>query len=232
MKKNDIITAIKKNKDKKMKINLNEIYAKLEAWRDERKITAQSQKEGYLVNVMEELGELAGALRCYEQIKEFLNKNKGKMCGYQYHKHSLMLIEAEHGIIDALCDIAIFTINAGADSNYKPQTLDTYEKDEIITRDVNYRLKNLLTDCGAFNIHSCYCGGDLLDILTDCAKLCEHYGFNFEIAMRETIKEISSRTGSYDEKAKKWVKDTSDEARKKWYRANYELARIEKEKTN
>ena len=91
---------------------------------------------------------------------------------------------------------------------------------------MNYRLKNLLTDCGAFNIHSCYCGGDLLDILTDCAKLCEHYGFNFEIAMLETIKEISSRTGSYDEKAKKWVKDASDEARAKWYQADYELARI------
>ena len=41
-------------------------------------------------------------------------------------------------------------------------------------------------------------------------------------------KEISSRTGAYDENAKKWVKDTSDEARAKWYKANYELARIEK----
>ena len=208
-----------------MKINLNEIYAQLKAWRHERGITAESQKTGYLVNVMEELGELAGALRCYEQIKEFLNKNKGGMCGYQHHKHSLMLIEAEHEIIDALCDISVFTINAGADSNYKPQTIDTHEKDEIITRDVNYRLKNLITDCGAFNIHSCYCGGDLLDILTDCAKLCEHYGFNFQIAMDETIKEISSRTGSYDENAKKWVKDESDEARAKWYKADYEKAR-------
>ena len=41
-------------------------------------------------------------------------------------------------------------------------------------------------------------------------------------------KEISSRTGAYDENAKKWVKDESDEAKAKWYQANYELARIEK----
>ena len=191
-----------------MKINLNEIYAKLEAWRAERKITADSQKEGYIINIMEEFGELSQALRGLQ----FENVRK----------------TAEHEIIDALCDIAIFTINAGADSNYKPQTLDTYEKDEIITRDVNYRLKNLISDCGAFNIYSCYCGGDLLDILTDCAKICEYYGFNFEIAMLETIKEISSRTGSYNEATKKWEKDTSDEARKKWYSANYELARIKK----
>ena len=37
---------------------------------------------------------------------------------------------------------------------------------------------------------------------------------------------MSSRTGAYDEKAKKWVKDASDEAKAKWYKANYELARI------
>lgn len=54
------------------------------------------------------------------------------------------------------------------------------------------------------------------------------YGFNFEIAMLETIKEISSRTGSYDEASKKWIKDTSDEAKSKWYKADYEKARIKK----
>ena len=198
-----------------MKIKLNKIYAKLEAWRSERKITAQSQKEGYIINIMEEFGELAAALRDYEKSSVTKQDAAKKQ-------------KAEHEIIDALCDIAVFTINAGADSNYKPQTIDTNERDEIVTQCANYSLKNLLTDCGAFNIYSCYCGGDLLDILTDCAKLCEIYGYNFEIAMLETIKEISSRTGSYDEKAKKWIKDESDEARAKWYSANYELARIKK----
>ena len=77
-----------------MTINLSEIYAGLEAWRDERHISVESQKEGYLVNVLEELGE------------------------------------------------------------------------------------------------------------------------------------ISSRTGAYDEASKKWIQDTSPEARSKWYKANYELARV------
>lgn len=198
-----------------MKINLEQIYAGLKAWREGRGITAQSQKEGYLVNIMEEFGELATALREYERFSK---------PSYPYPKNKKY---AEHGIIDALCDIAIFTINAGADSNYKPQTIDTNERDEIVTQCANYSLKNLLTDCGAFNIYSCYCGGDLNDVLTDCAKLCELYGFNFEIAMLETIKEISSRTGSYDEVSKKWVKDESDEAKAKWYQADYEKARIE-----
>ena len=195
-----------------MKIYLSKIYSELEAWRNERKITAKSQKEGYIINVMEEFGELSAALRLFEKSKS-VNDSHELKC-------------AEHFIIDAICDIAVLTINAGADSNYKPQTLDTNEKDEIITRDANSSLKRLLSNCGEFNIYSCYCGGDLLDILTGCAKICEIYGFNFEIAMLETIKEISSRTGSYNEATKKWIKESSDEARAKWYQANYELARI------
>ena len=31
-----------------------------------------------------------------------------------------------------------------------------------------------------------------------------------------------------DEKAKKWVKDESNEAKSRWYQADYEKARIEK----
>ena len=183
-----------------MKIKLNKIYAQLEAWRAERKITAESQKEGYLRNVMEEFGELAAGLRNYDSW----SKCDLRFC--QIHKEM-----AEHDIIDALCDIAIFTINAGADirDEYKPLSIDT---------------TNTFSD---FNCLLLYTSTfDFKKILLNCAVLCEHYGFNFEIAMLETIKEISSRTGSYDEKAKKWIKDTSDEARKKWYSANYELARI------
>ena len=174
-----------------MKIKLNEIYAKLEAWRAERKITAESQKEGYIINIMEELGELSQALRGLEI--ESVRKT------------------AEHEIIDALCDIAVFTINAGADirDEYKPLSIDT---------------ANTFSD---FNCLLLYTSTfDFKKILLNCAVLCEHYGYNFEIAMLETIKEISSRTGSYDEKAKKWIKDESDEARAKWYQADYEKARI------
>lgn len=195
-----------------MKINLNEIYAQLKAWRHERGITAESQKEGYIVNVMEELGELATALREYERFSK---------PSYPYPKNKKY---AEHGIIDALCDICVFTINAGADvdDNTKAKVIDITK-----TTILNSSFSSLLSYCGDYagyvKAFSCF-----NDILLVCAKLCENYGFNFEIAMLETIKEISSRTGSYDEVSKKWVKDESDEAKAKWYQANYELARIEK----
>ena len=176
-----------------MKIKLNEIYAQLEAWRAERKITAESQKEGYIINIMEEFGELSQALRGLE----FENTRR----------------VAEHEIIDALCDIAIFTINAWSDirDEYKPLSIDT---------------TNTFSDLNCLLLYTSTF--DFKKILLNCAVLCEHYGFNFELAMLETIKEISSRTGSYDEKAKKWVKDSSDQARAKWYKADYERARLYK----
>ena len=195
-----------------MKINLNEIYAQLKAWRHERGITAESQKEGYIVNVMEEFGELATALREYERFSK---------PSYPYPKNKKY---AEHGIIDALCDISVFTINAGADvdDNTKAKVIDITK-----TTILNSSFSSLLSYCGDYagyvKAFSCF-----NDILLVCAKLCENYGFNFEIAMLETIKEISSRTGSYDEVSKKWVKDESDEAKAKWYQADYEKARIEK----
>ena len=195
-----------------MKIDLTEIYKGLKAWRHERGITAESQKEGYIVNVMEEFGELATALREYERFSK---------PSYPYPKNKKY---AEHGIIDAICDISVFTINAGADvdDNTKAKVIDITK-----TTILNSSFSSLLSYCGDYagyvKAFSCF-----NDILLVCAKLCENYGFNFEIAMLETIKEISSRTGTYDEVSKKWVKDESDEAKAKWYQANYELARIEK----
>ena len=195
-----------------MKIDLTEIYKGLAEWRAERGITAESQKEGYLVNVMEEFGELASALREYERFSK---------PSYPYQKNKKY---AEHGIIDALCDIAVFTINVGADinCNEKLESINTTQ-----TTRCNSSLSFLLSECGNFVYYGKFSSYVCFNqILLSCAKLCEQYGFNFEIAMLETIKEISSRTGAYDENAKKWVKDTSDEARAKWYKANYELARI------
>ena len=183
-----------------MEIKLTEIYKGLKAWRHERGITAESQKAGYTINIMEEFGELSQALRGLEL------ENTRKV--------------AEYAIIDALCDISVFTINAGADipcenkisgiENNIFQTYKTYE--------------TLLNVCGGYSVgFNAYAFNG---VLRTCAVLCYKLGFDFQIAMDETIKEISSRTGAYDENAKKWVKDTSDEAKAKWYQADYEKARI------
>ena len=195
-----------------MKIDLTEIYKGLKAWRKERGITAESQKEGYIVNVMEELGELATALREYERFSK---------PSYPYPKNKKY---AEHWIIDALCDISVFTINAWADIPCELKRTEIELKKSSL--DADYILKQMVEKCARLSYFEWVDVSAFNIILINCAYLCEHYGFNFQIAMDETIKEISSRTGTYDENAKKWIKDESDEAKAKWYQANYELARI------
>ena len=198
-----------------MKIDLTEIYKGLAEWRAERGITAESQKAGYIVNVMEELGELATALREYERFSK---------PSYPYPKNKKY---AEHGIIDAICDIAVFTINAWADIPCELKRTEIELRKSSL--DADYILKQMLEKCARFSYFEWGETSAFNIILINCAYLCEHYGFNFQIAMDETIKEISSRTGSYDEASKKWVKDESNEAKAKWYQANYELARISNE---
>ena len=207
-----------------MKIDLTETYKGLAEWRAERGITAESQKAGYLVNIMEELGELASALRDYEKFsKTNLAYNLPDDLAY----YDTVKKVAEHEIIDALCDISVFTINVGADINCN-EKLESINTTTQTTR-CNSSLSFLLSECGNFVYYGKFSSYVCFNqILLSCAKLCEQYGFNFEIAMLETIKEISSRTGAYDENAKKWVKDESDEARAKWYKADYNKARIEK----
>lgn len=203
-----------------MKIDLTEIYKGLKAWRHERGITAESQKQGYIVNVMEELGELATALREYERFsKTDLAYNLPDDLAY----YDTVKKVAEHEIIDALCDISVFTINAGADIPCEVKPLIIEPKREFSIASIFVAIADFIradNNGAPFNYY------DFALILNYCASVCEQYGFNFEVAMLETIKEISSRTGAYDENAKKWVKDTSDEAKSRWYQANYELARI------
>ena len=196
-----------------MKINLTEIYKGLDKWREERKITAESQRQGYLRNIMEELGELAAGLRDYASW----SKCDLRFC--QIHKEM-----AERLIVDAICDIAVLTINAWADIPCELKRTEIELRKSSL--DADYILKQMVEKCARFSYSQWGETSAFNIILANCAYLCEHYGFNFEIAMLETIKEISSRTGTYDEKAKKWVKDESDEAKAKWYKANYELARI------
>ena len=198
-----------------MKIHLNEIYKGLDEWRAERKITAESQRQGYLRNIMEELGELAAGLRNYDSW------SKCDLLFCQIHKEM-----AEHEIIDALCDISVLTINAWADMpcEFKRTEIE-WEKSSL---NADYILKQMVEKCARFSYFEWGEASAFNIILINCAYLCEHYGYNFEIAMLETIKEISSRTGTYNETSKKWIKDESDEAKAKWYKADYNKARITK----
>ena len=198
-----------------MKIDLTEVHKRLEAIRAERRITTDNQKVSYIVDVMEKFGELASAVKDYDKFSQ---------PNYPYPTD---IQEAEYEIVKAICDIAVLTLNVGAEVFFSKRVplLDT----SAISQDVN-SLSLLISDCADFECYEDYNSYvHFYNILMDCAKLCERYGFNFQLAMEETVKEISSHTGSYDENTKKWERDDDWEAQTTWYHADYKLARIEKE---
>ena len=198
-----------------MKIDLTEVHKRLEAIRTERKITVDSQKKTYIVDVMEKFGELASAIKDYDKFSQ---------PDYPYPTD---IQEAEYEIVKAICDIAVLTLNVGAEVFFSKRVplIDT----STVSQDVN-SLSLLISDCADFECYEDYNSYvHFYNILMVCAKLCEQYGFNFQLAMEEAVKEISSHTGFFDEDTKKWERNEEWEAQTTWYHADYELARIEKE---
>jgi len=67
----------------------------------------------------------------------------------------------------------------------------------------------------------------MADIIVFAYGEMAKYGYHGDKVMDEVIKEISSRVGSYNEDAKKWIKDKSPEAQAKWYKADFSLCKLE-----
>lgn len=120
-----------------------------------------------------------------------------------------------NGYIDALCDVIVFTVNALEEYKYTPTVMN-------ITRNTSREtlLRLLLHEISKYGKNwesRCVC-----NIYNICSLLAIQEGYSMLPSMLETIKEISSRTGSYDPSIGKWIKDKSPEAQAKWYKANYQ----------
>ncbi|ENT5893209.1 hypothetical protein ACFD86_001587 [Campylobacter coli] len=179
-------------------IQFNEIKERLSKWRNDRHLTYRKQRNGFLGNVYEEVSEYYRSMNEYEQI-------------------------------DALMDIIVFTVNS-FDFDYKlneyevisttyftsvlntltniARTLRDYYKEvyKIENSDLDDKEKELELEKiekefrPTFQQHA-------WSIIYEVKDLTEDLGFDFYKCMIETIKEIESRTGYYDEKLKKFIKD-------------------------
>ena len=147
---------------------IENIHQTLTKWREERHLEYWTQKQNLLGNIMEELTEFCRA-----------KDNKNEM-------------------IDALCDICVFTFNSTINSfedipkNYLVLALD-YNTEKVIFA------KQILD----------YVANDEFEYIVGlCFSVMKQMKYDPFKCMEETIKEISSRTGHYDSKLGKFVKDT------------------------
>lgn len=174
---------------------IEKIQNALYDWRKERRLDLRGQLAGLYKNIIEELNELKEAKDDCERI-------------------------------DAICDIAVFSFNALGEfkrdlviSHYGNKTLESFsqavknraneadglfrEIDEFIMvkgfrNDADYKMAKDKKYKWEFLIW---------EIIIECWEMCDQLGFDFLKAMDETIKEISSRTGHWDEIQNKFIKD-------------------------
>lgn len=110
--------------------------------------------------------------------------------------------------IDALCDICVFCLNS---ENYSYKNI---EIEEAMNRDIDVSVKVILLLEEFFNGYK-----DSLSVIVNlCLSSIKNFTDKEPIeCLRETIKEIESRTGKYIEEKGKFVKDIGsysyDEAR-------------------
>lgn len=160
----------------------NEIQSQLKEWRETRNLTTESQRDGYIGNILEELTELARAADNYERA-------------------------------DALCDMLVFTFNI-CENIQLPYTEEAgldffipegHNTPQVLLRELLHSFNQALLheeDGNKFNhlkITS--------EFMSYLLRMLRTLQIDPYLAMQETIKEISSRTGYYDNILKKFIKD-------------------------
>lgn len=123
--------------------------------------------------------------------------------------------------IDALCDIFTFGVNGifaqGFYFNHEFFLRETVGDGFIMAM---YSYSELVA-CQK-NIDITY---TLTCIVRSARHKIEQLGYDFIIAMDETLKEIHSRTGAWNDETGKWEKFKTDEAKALWYKADYSKAK-------
>ena len=153
-----------------------------------------------------------------ERSLDINGQRKGFVSNIQEEMVEYFSAKDDNEKIDALCDIVVFCINAmkkyQKESIKEPESVANVIPSVTLGKQLDQITQNKFSK-------------DSLESMIDiCYTLATEMGYDFKAAMNETIKEISSRTGSFDESLNKWIKDTSQEAKAKWYQADYEKARL------
>ena len=134
--------------------------------------------------------------------------------------------KCEYEKVDALCDISVFALNALSYLEDNPMIKLPFP--QLIVGSPFVTIIRLTVDMYEYDNKRV-----LHDILTYCVRLTQELGFNYELCMLETIKEISSRKQDPAQAYKwyvhgvsgKWQKDRGQDP-KTLYVADYSKCRV------
>ena len=81
--------------------------------------------------------------------------------------------------------------------------------------------------CASLKVNNSH---DLVDAMADVIVIATgtiyKLGYDADKVMDEVLKEINSRTGSFNEATGKWEKDKSPEAQARWYKADFSRCKL------
>jgi len=144
----------------------------------------------------------------------------------------LAMSKSDNERIDAYCDLIVYCSNAicaheqddidvyfHVSRNYQ-EVVDAFPDDpfdSIILKALSILLRQ---DDSVFE--------SLLFIIIMSMLAIRTLEYDVDLAMEETLKEINSRVGAFNPVSGKWEKDKSPQAQANWYKADYDVARLQK----
>ena len=178
---------------------MKNVFENLIFWAEERLITTQPHdKNGYLVNLVSELAEFAEAMNS----------------------------SYSDNLIDALCDIVVFTVTEMPKVGVSRETIiechetalnkihirvDNFERSMLL------KINDIIEERGSLSVN-------MFEIISMCYDEIDTLGYDINKAMEQTFLEIDSRKGLWNEDAKKWKKFTDDYHKSLWVKADYTKA--------
>ena len=176
---------------------------------------------------MQEINVIRKALKEWRKERHLTRENQfsGLINNLLEEVNELKEAKDDYEKIDAYCDMAVFAFNVLDDdyeiainiANQSREYLGNATALEVIILGLSEDLKK----------HPDISNELLVNFIEYLFSNIYYLGFNWFKCMIETIKEINSRVGKWDESRKKWVKDKSPEAVANWYKANYKECRNE-----
>ena len=177
---------------------MNEIIKRLEIWRLERGL---DKSQGFEFDLNSQASFLT------EEITEYLRaKNDSDKA-------------------DALCDLSIFSLNAinSLDNNYDDLFSETYH---IVKIPNFYSISNIINRIPYMLKEGLNIKFSFMDIIKISRWMIEDMRYDYFKCMNETLKEIESRKGAFNQDTGKWEKFKDDESKKLWYKADYESCKL------
>lgn len=176
---------------------------------------------------MQEIDVIRKALKEWRKERHLTRENQlsGLINNLLEEVNELKEAKDDYEKIDAYCDIAVFAFNV-LDDDYEIAINIANQSREYLgnATALEVTILGLSEDLKKYPDIS---NELLINFIEYLFSNIYYLGFNWFKCMIETIKEINSRVGKWDESRKKWVKDKSPEAVAKWYKANYEGCRNE-----